>query len=233
MITNTNIDATITDVPGFFIWRKDLNSVYSSVSSEYANLMGFSKPEQMINLRDYDIPCKLAELANVFCKHDQFAIKTKSKIRLLEILSCKENVMKVLITIKSPSYDKKGDIDGTIGHTVDCTDLFLNMPSVISKIQHHNKHLFQNTYIISETSNNVILTHRQSECVFFLVRGKSGREIAEIMNLSVRTVEHYIETIKSKFNCTTKFELVDKLIEQGYLNVIPNSILSNQLSILI
>lgn len=93
MNTNQNIHATIPDAPGLLMWQKDLNSVYSSLGSEYANLMGFSKPEQMINLTDYDIPCKLSELAGVFRKQDQYAIKTKSKIRLLEILSCKDNVM--------------------------------------------------------------------------------------------------------------------------------------------
>lgn len=59
---------------------------------------------------------------------------------------------------------------------------------------------------------NIYLSKREKECLQHYVRGKSAREISEILNLSRRTVEHYLESAKTKFSVSTKSELIDKVI---------------------
>lgn len=56
-------------------------------------------------------------------------------------------------------------------------------------------------------SNN--LSKRQLECLWWLTRNKTAKEIAKILNLSHRTVEDYISQIKIKLTCSTKQELVE------------------------
>ena len=44
-----------------------------------------------------------------------------------------------------------------------------------------------------------------------MIRGKTAKEIAVILNLSPRTIEHHIENIKIKTNSDSKSELIDKM----------------------
>lgn len=53
------------------------------------------------------------------------------------------------------------------------------------------------------------LSKKKLECLYYLVRGKTAREIASILNISPRTVEHYLEDIKFKWGCCSKSSLIE------------------------
>lgn len=57
------------------------------------------------------------------------------------------------------------------------------------------------------------LTDREQDVVKVLVLGKSIKEIAAILKLSPRTIEHYINNIKLKCNCKKQSELIAKLLK--------------------
>lgn len=97
---------------------------------------------------------------------------------------------------------------------------FINLLQKSLHDQHHT-----NYFSIKDTH----LSSRESECLFYLLRGKTAKQIARLLNLSPKTVEHYIENIKLKFQCQTKSELISKAIEQGFTNIIPKSIVFEQL----
>ena len=61
------------------------------------------------------------------------------------------------------------------------------------------------------------LSNQQLECLYYLVTGKTIKKIAETMNLSARTVEHYLETVKSKLCCKTREELIKKAFQISYI----------------
>ncbi len=65
------------------------------------------------------------------------------------------------------------------------------------------------------------LSTREIEVLQFLLQGASASIIAEELNLSKRTIEHYVERLKNKLVCYSKMELIAKAreIEQlGYLS---------------
>lgn len=65
-----------------------------------------------------------------------------------------------------------------------------------------------------------VLSKREKECLFWLIHGKTGKEIAEKLSLSPRTVESYLEHCKNKLGCYTKSELFEKALtakELGFL----------------
>ena len=70
------------------------------------------------------------------------------------------------------------------------------------------------------------LTDQQLECLFYLVKGKTIRKIGETMKLSHRTVEHYLEAVKSKLDCKTREELIEKAFA---LPTIKNRLLFNEI----
>lgn len=63
-------------------------------------------------------------------------------------------------------------------------------------------------FIASSTDDKKVLTERQLDCLFYLTKGMKIKQIASLLKLSPRTVEHYIETIKIKLNCYDRYELI-------------------------
>ena len=71
------------------------------------------------------------------------------------------------------------------------------------------------------TYPGIRLSKRQSQCLYYVLRGKSAAAIAKILGLSPKTVEYYIDEIKNKMRCQNKSELIEKSIEKGYIEVNP------------
>lgn len=56
------------------------------------------------------------------------------------------------------------------------------------------------------------LSKREKECLFWMIQGKTGREIADKLHLSPRTIEFYFENCKNKLGCCIKSELFEKAL---------------------
>ncbi len=68
-------------------------------------------------------------------------------------------------------------------------------------------------------NNNVIpLTNRESECLIYLIEGRSAKETAYYLKISTRTVEAYLDKIRYKANCRTKTALVAKIQQSNLLS---------------
>lgn len=61
------------------------------------------------------------------------------------------------------------------------------------------------------------LSQRQKECLYFLVKGMTYKEISKQMNLSPKTVEHYLEYTKNKLNCHNRTELIKMALNFRYI----------------
>lgn len=60
---------------------------------------------------------------------------------------------------------------------------------------------------------NAGITPREQDILHHLIKGKTARGIAEILNISARTVEHHLMNIKSKMQVANKSELLQKILE--------------------
>lgn len=71
----------------------------------------------------------------------------------------------------------------------------------------------QNT-LAGHTAKSVIcLTKRETECLYWCAQGKTNEEIGLILQLSKRTVEHYLEKVKRKLDCFNRIALIRKAIQ--------------------
>lgn len=59
----------------------------------------------------------------------------------------------------------------------------------------------------------VKLSNREKECLQYIRQGRTAKETANFLNISRRTVETHIVHIKDKFNCHTKSQLLNKLMD--------------------
>lgn len=69
-------------------------------------------------------------------------------------------------------------------------------------------------------TDNLKFTKREVDVIKLFLEGKSAREISEHINLSSRTVEHYIDGLKDKLCCYSKSELFESLNELNSLNLL-------------
>jgi DNA-binding CsgD family transcriptional regulator len=66
-------------------------------------------------------------------------------------------------------------------------------------------------YRFTDDGKEVCFSPRQMACIIGILEGKSAKGISEQLNLSIRTIENYIDQLKIKLNCARKEEVVYKL----------------------
>jgi len=60
-------------------------------------------------------------------------------------------------------------------------------------------------YDLGEKFASVYFTQREAECMALMLRNKKNDDVAEILGLSPRTVEYYLERMREKLGANTKF----------------------------
>lgn len=84
-----------------------------------------------------------------------------------------------------------------------------NHVEYFSSTNNQNKsNIFINVWTDSY-ADTVSLTRREWDCMKLLAHGKTAKETAYVLNISYRTVESYIDTLKHKLHCTNKSLLAD------------------------
>lgn len=62
-----------------------------------------------------------------------------------------------------------------------------------------------------------LLTARERQVLKLIAEGRSNREIAKLLFISVRTTEHHRANIKTKLNARTTADLIKYSIDKGYI----------------
>lgn len=104
--------------------------------------------------------------------------------------------------ILSSAYDHVFTIDGNAeGYIIKNEDVFTNLEEK------------RKGFITSlNSANNFVFTKRENECLYFTVRGKTAKQIAQILGVSYRTIEEYLSNIKIKMRVSSKAELIEKIV---------------------
>ena len=66
-----------------------------------------------------------------------------------------------------------------------------------------------------------MLTQRELECFFHLIQGRTAKDIANKLQISRRTVEAHIISIKNKLNLVNSREIIEFAVANGYLKLAP------------
>lgn len=114
------------------------------------------------------------------------------------------------------SYDIKFSIDSneasySIGQLNSIDTMRSNfMREISTKSLDENRRIFKNsTFIIhKDTHRAVSLSKQQTRCLLLLMEGYTATETANKMNLSHRTINHYLENLRDKLGCRNGKELI-------------------------
>ena len=60
--------------------------------------------------------------------------------------------------------------------------------------------------------NASLFSKREQECIYYLFKGMTAKEIGKILKISFRTVQAHIDHIKCKLNCNSSMQIIAKII---------------------
>lgn len=118
----------------------------------------------------------------------------------------------------SKAYDIKFTIDqneaaysiGEFQHLEIIRSDFMREISLNSAVEMETRRIFKNsTFLIhKDTHRAVSLSKQQTRCLLLLMQGFTATETANQMNLSHRTINHYLENLRDKLGCRNGKELI-------------------------
>lgn len=225
----------VNQLPGMTLVM-DSQSNFTYANDYTAKLFGYSTADSLIGKNAYGMLCPAVKCAEEFIQQDGYVRENRRALALLDIHQYATNEEEIFITNKVPFMQK----DKAVGSICHCTHL---QPDFFGKIatcliQSDKKYYGKDkqkerSYTIGEELAKHTLAKRELDCVFYLARGKTMKEIGKFLNISWRTVESYLMRIKLKWNCKTKGDIIDYAITHGYLNYIPKEIMTGNISFIL
>lgn len=205
----------------FLAWKKDVQSVYLDCNHALAQAFGFTTYEAVLGITDDKIYCPAAKSAAIFRMQDKTVMHSGQTLKILELNYFSDGQLKAFLAKKEPLLDLHQKIIGTYGQAIDVTPLLHQIDYFLPFINQMPTRLEGGSYLLSHEHTGIKLTARQLECLFFLLRGKTIKQIGQALQRSYRTVEIHVEKLKLKFSCQSKSELIDKAYSLGFATIIP------------
>ena len=215
----------VANFPGFLCIKDNQNKVIA-ISALCAQLCGYEKPELAIGYTDHDMPCKAAESAEDFIKLDQVSITSGKKLQTLQIIYY--DSWKVILTERVPTFNKDKEFIKLTISAMDMTNANFNRKVLLLNDLDNKAIKMKNAnYIIDPNHQPLPLTNKQEICLFLLIRGKTMKEIASLMGISIKTVEDHLDSVKAKLNCFSKPQLIERAIDSGFFYYIPKVLIDS------
>ncbi len=216
-------------MPEIFI-VKDLSSCFLMANQTFLKKIGRRHISEIIGQNDDQLDCPAAELAHEFRAQDRDAM-TQGETRFINVCYFKESALSILLGTKKQLLDQTNKVVGVMSMEFDASKS-LSSGAIAKVLEISQKFLAkeqQQSFRVLPDEQKLgsdVLTPRENECLFFLVRGMTAKEIASAMQISNRTVEKYTATIRQKLNCNSRSALVEKASELGLIYNIPASLLT-------
>lgn len=197
------------------ITEKDLNSTIIECNN---NILAYAKAnskDDIIGKTDHELPWH--EFADLYRAHEEDAIAGKHYSAIMPIKIYNGDI-KLFLHTKVSNLDENGKVKSILCRAVEIINPNMYKLAQAISVQTNAD---EDTLYIGKNTDEYKLSKRQEETLFLLIRGKSAKSIARILNISPRTVEYYIEIIKHKFHCHSKQALIDKVINSDFSKLIP------------
>jgi len=192
------------------VYLKDSSGRYVKCNAAQAHSFGFKKYNDVIGCVDEDVLPE--EEARILKINDKEVMATQKPKIILEFCSFSHSEDRIMISFKMPVYgNNKNKVIGVLGISASANDnsLFSLLPDPLKHLCAPKKD-FQPIIQSPISHENKKISKRERECLEFLSKGMTAKEIARVLDLSPRTIEFYIENLKKKFVCFTRAELIAK-----------------------
>lgn len=192
-------------------------------TSGFCQFFNFNVSDQVYGLTEYQIAEHAAESIHCASKNiaDDWVHETEESFRGKQLfildVAVLHNELVAGICHKMP-YIENNKIVGSIltflklpNFTKEMANFYLNNPEII--VSKHT-HQFLDAFDLS-TSRKYNLSKRELQCIHYLVKGLSAKDIAQTLGLTQRTIETYIYNVKAKLNLKKTSELITFALTEG------------------
>ncbi|MFM2581591.1 MULTISPECIES: helix-turn-helix transcriptional regulator [Vibrio] len=214
---------------------KDTDSVFVYANQAYNRLIGLTDNQNSAGLTDFDMPSQTTECAQDFRAQDKYVMETRKTLKILDIHPYPDGRWHAHIFTKTPWLDDDGEVQGTIFYGQELTDTaILEVGHWVCQATSAKK--CDGSIAGSEPRQSKLnkkLTARESEVLFLLLFGKKPQYIAQILTISIKTVEGHVARLKQKFDANSKSQLIEFALDSGLGSVIPESLLNRQISVVL
>lgn len=189
----------------FSIFFADIHHTCQNMNETSAAVCGFDSVYSSRGKTAFDFATKRsAELAIRLDKH---VIKNQKYSIVEQDLARNDGLFHQLLAIRAPWYDDQNQVIGIFG----CSILLNNDP-LADALYEISQLGFLHRIEKPSTPSKTIFSKREMECIQLTIQGKKAKEIAAILKLSSRTIENYLENIKTKLGVTSKLELIARFL---------------------
>lgn len=183
----------------------DPEIIVQNMNELNAEAGGFESVQNSLGKTLFDV--FTAKTAQIIVDNDKEVIRSQ-KIQIVEEEAYrKDDLFYQALSIKFPWYNSENKVVGLFGFSI----MLGKQPlaeslALITKLGLLN---YKSDHILpGSTFCDSYLSKRESQCLHYYVQGKTAKEIGKALQLSPRTVENYIQNIKTKLNIWTKAELI-------------------------
>ena len=192
----------ILDQTEYFI-AKNEQSETIALSSSFSKIAGYKNPIDYLGLNDYSMKCPAVCLANEFIAKDKRIFEHKSHLLHLTVTTYHNRDIGLYLDTKQYHHGIMCCNFWQLNHSTFSKHFYNQLKKVPLAFRNKVHHYYE---IIDQYPH---LTTRQSTVLYYLMLSKSSTEISQLLHLSPRTVQHYIENIKFIMNCKSSSELIE------------------------
>jgi len=200
----SSLKNTVDQLPMFVFW-KDQNLDYLGCNNRLANVLPINHANNIIQKDDYDLPW--APFSDQYREDDKRVLQGEC---IDKIEPCIFDKAITLIQLSKQPLLENNTVIGVMGLSRKIGTTTYESSSHICEA-HLKTHFNQ-------------ITLREAQILFFMIRGINGKEIASLLDLSVRTIEKYCDNIKIKFSCKSKSALIKKAYVLGFQHLLPEGL---------
>lgn len=209
----SNSVSTIMKLP-VNVYFMDTDSCMRTLNEQTAKTCGYTSSLNAIGKSIRDVSKK--ETAQRIIKNDREIISNRVNKITTETYTRLDDIDLTAISIKFPWY-QNDDVIGIMGCSI-----LVDQQNIASLSDALRKLMQTGLLMPSQASStsipgliidDVFFDERDQQILYLTVRGKTAKNIARIIDISHRTVEHRIEKIKLKLSVATRSELIDKVID--------------------
>lgn len=205
----------------------DQNSHFLTVNQAYANAVGYEKDEQLLGLSYSNFKAEAVSQSEFFTQQDKHVMESQKPLEFLSYHRYADGNWHLLWGEKNIILDEHQKSLGVISKAKDMThhplidvSRFL-MQEVDGQFGRFRQKSF--IYYVEKDYENFGMTPKEKEILFYLIRGKTVIDIANLLSRSKRTIDMHVESLKQKFLVDSKAHLIEKAISYGYMNFIPKT----------
>lgn len=106
-------------------------------------------------------------------------------------------------------------VDGLFSKASDNTEFYQKLPGILRGQRHISEYFLK---ILEETPRPPILTDRERQTLNMIISGRSNKEIAEGLGISIKTVDKHRTSLMQKLNVHSVPQLMARALKDGMID---------------